>query len=267
MKKLFGLIGHPLSHSFSKKYFSDKFIRESVQDRYAYENFDLPSLEEFPQLINSHSLLSGLNVTIPYKEAIIPYLDELDVDAFDVEAVNTIVITRNLDGEILSTKGYNTDITGFQNTLGPLLKPNHTGALVLGTGGASKAVTHVLKNTGIPFLLVSRNKSPGQQNLFHHKTKNIIGYGDITRDLVKNYPIIINTTPLGTFPDIDQCPPLPYEYIDDSNLLYDLVYNPANTLFLQQGASKGAVTVNGYAMLELQAEAAWKIWTSGEIRS
>lgn len=249
MKKTFGLIGFPLSHSFSKRYFTEKFISQGTSDSFEYLNFELSDLSEFPQLLSQHPTLAGLNVTIPYKEKIIPFLDELKNHAIPVGAVNTILVARDSEGNITHTEGFNTDVTGFYNTLKPLLKANHSGALVLGTGGASKAVVYALKMLQIPYLIVSRTR-------LHHT----ITYEDVSSELLQKYPVIVNTTPLGTFPDVHTFPPIPYEKLEGSNLLYDLVYNPAESQFLKKGIHHGAQAVNGHAMLVAQAEAAWKIW-------
>jgi shikimate dehydrogenase len=247
--KIYGLIGLPLTHSFSKKYFSEKFLKEGIADQFRYENFELASLTEFRELVATHPQLYGLNVTIPYKEKIIPYLDELHAEAVTTGAVNTVVIERDTDGKVIKTSGFNTDVTGFKETLKPYLKPSHQGALVLGSGGASKAVQQALKILHLPFLVVSRDKGTGT-----------VSYHEITNEVLLEYPVIINATPLGTFPDNESFPPIPYELLSGKNLLYDLVYNPPETVFLLKGRQQGAVTLNGYPMLVLQAEAAWKIW-------
>ena len=239
----FGLIGYPLSHSFSKKYFGDKFRREHITDC-AYELYPLSSLEDFRELLSGVPGMEGLNVTIPYKQKIIALIDELDHAARAIGAVNTLLFRA---GRIT---GYNTDVVGFERSLVPLLKSHHTAALVLGTGGASKAVAFALRRLGIPFHFVSRQKrDPG------HFT-----YQDLDESIVKSTSLIINTTPVGTSPNVDQAPSIPYEFIGPGHLLYDLVYNPAETLFLKRGGARGAATKNGYEMLELQADASWEIW-------
>jgi len=245
MKK-YGLIGYPLSHSFSKKYFSEKFIKEAFDDSLVYENFELADLSELPDLINSHPNLIGLNVTIPYKEKVMSFLNEIDEVAMEIGAVNTIKITRDANGVFL--KGYNTDCIGFDTSLTTLLQPHHTGALILGTGGASKAVAYVLRNKNIPCRFVSRN--PGSEDL---------SYSSLNSELLKQYPVIINTTPLGTYPDLSR-PPLPYNLLGPHNLLFDLVYNPPVTEFMNKGMEVGATVYNGYDMLVAQAEASWMIW-------
>jgi len=241
--KKFGLIGFPIEHSFSKKYFIEKFQKENLIDC-DYENFPIENISEFPSLIKSHPDLLGLNVTIPYKEQVIPLLDELDMTAKEIGAVNTIKI---LNGKL---QGFNTDVYGFMQSLLPLLETFHTLALVLGTGGSSKAVAFGLKKMGIDFRFVSRNP----------EMANELSYADLDKDLIRLYKIIINCTPVGMFPNVDECPPLPFEYLTPSHLLFDLIYNPEETLFLQNGKSQGAKTKNGLEMLQLQAEKSWEIW-------
>ena len=243
----YGLIGYPLGHSFSKRYFTEKFLNEGIAA--TYELYELPDLAEFGTLL-SNSALSGLNVTIPYKEAIIPFLDELDETAQKVGAVNTIRFLS--DGRL---KGYNTDVIGFEQTLKPLLKPYHTNALVLGTGGASKAVTYVLKRLGINFKLVSRTK-----------TAERLCYADLSQSLIESHLLIVNTTPIGMHPNINAQPPIPYQFLSNRHLLYDLVYNPLQTKFLSNGKAVGATTQNGLAMLEAQAEASYQIWKEKAVR-
>ena len=238
---LFGLIGHPLSHSFSKSYFTNKFHEEGIHA--SYDNFDLADIAEFPSLLTEHRGLIGLNVTIPYKEAIIPYLDGLSTAAQEIGAVNTI---QFIDGQLF---GHNTDYFGFAHSFAPLLLPGDSNALVLGTGGSSKAVTYVLGKLGLHYSLVSR--SPGSGDLT---------YAEINEQVLSEYSVIINTTPVGMFPNINQAPPLPYQFITLQHLLFDLIYNPSETLFLQKGREAGARTKNGLEMLEIQAEEAWAIW-------
>lgn len=248
MTKLYGLIGYPLSHSFSKKYFSEKFTKEAFDDKLAYENFELADLSGLHDLINSHPNLIGLNVTIPYKEKVMAYLDEIDPIAADIRAVNTIKISRGSQGVFL--KGYNTDHIGFDASLTTLLQSHHTGALILGTGGASKAVAYVLRNKNIPYKYVSRNPE-----------KEELSYSNLNSEMLKHYPVIINTTPLGTYPDATY-PPIPYDLLGPDNLLFDLVYNPPVTAFMNKGMDAGATVFNGHDMLVSQAEASWKIWNS-----
>lgn len=247
--KTFGLIGYPLSHSFSQKYFTDKFKTKNIPDC-QYRNFEIPDIAEFPILIKNNSDLKGLNVTIPYKQQIIQFLNEIDEEAKKIGAVNTIKIIKQRNSTIL--KGFNTDEFGFQKSLEPLLQPHHIKGLILGTGGASKAVAHVLEKKGIKYLYVSRNP----------KADNHIGYNDLDESIINTHTIIINSSPLGTYPNIETCPPIPYQLLNDRHLLYDLVYNPTETTFMKNGNQQGAVTKNGYEMLVGQAERAWKIWNS-----
>lgn len=237
----FGLIGYPLSHSFSKRYFSEKFQKEHIADC-VYENYPLPSIRLFPQLIEKEHVV-GLNVTIPHKESVIPYLDYLDPAAEKVAAVNCIHFKDK------KSTGFNTDIIGFRHSLKPVLQAHHRHALILGTGGASKAVAFVLSDLNISFQYVSR-----------HKKENHFTYADLNEDIIRRHTLIINTTPLGTSPDVNKCPDIPYRFLSNEHLLYDLIYNPPETLFLQKGKERGAVIKNGYGMLQLQAEASWEIW-------
>lgn len=237
----FGLIGKKLGHSFSKKYFTEKFLREGVTDA-GYELYELPSAEELPQLLRQEPELVGLNVTVPYKEQVIPLLDELDEAAAKIGAVNTIKISGG------RTKGYNTDYIGFRDSL-EAFYPEQEQALVLGTGGAAKAVWAALDALQIPYKCVSRQA--GEEQLC---------YAQLTPELLQKYNLIINTTPLGMYPQVQEAPELPYESITSGHYFYDLVYNPEQTLFLQHAAGKGAKVLNGLPMLRLQAEAAWNIW-------
>lgn len=245
MRKLLGLIGYPLSHSFSKEYFRLKFERERIGG-YDYELFPLDNIGGLPALLKEHPELVGLNVTIPHKVAVLPYLQHLDPTAAAIGAVNTIHINEGI------LRGYNTDAWGFETSLTPLLQPWHTKALILGTGGASLAVEHVLRQLGIQPLFISRNPGRGQ-----------ISYRQLSQSVIRDHPLIVNTTPLGTFPDSDRCPDIPYDALSERNLLYDLVYNPPETLFLKKGKKRGAAVINGMEMLRLQAEKAWEIWTKG----
>lgn len=242
-EKVFGLVGHNISHSFSRKYFTDRFEKDGLS-HYSYRNFDLPDIEQFRGIIENNPNLSGLNVTIPYKESIIPYLNKLSAKAFKIGAVNTIRVTKT--GKL---KGYNTDCYGFKKSLQPLLQPHHKKALILGTGGASKAVAYALEELDLLYTFVSREASG-----------NTIDYNRINATTFDNFQIVINCTPLGTSPNVTECPPLPYEYFTPKHLAYDLIYNPEQTLFLKQAASHGAVIKNGLEMLQLQAEKSWKIW-------
>jgi shikimate dehydrogenase len=250
MKK-YGLLGFPLSHSFSKGYFMEKFRKESIDA--IYENFALPSITEFPSLIHSTPLLAGLNVTIPYKQAVMPYLDALTPEAEAIGAVNVIRMEHSSDGKAYLT-GYNSDLVGFRESIRPLVSALGAGslkALVLGTGGASKAILYALKQLGIETVLVSRKPAPGQ-----------ITYDDLTAAHYKEFRILVNTTPLGMSPNVDTCPPIDYSQLGSKHLLFDAIYNPDKTLFLQKGETQGARIKNGLEMLHLQAEAAWEIWNS-----
>lgn len=240
----FGLVGKSLRHSFSKVYFDEKFTCEGIPDT-EYELYELPGIEELPKFLLSHPCLVGLNVTIPYKQAVIPYLDELSEEAAAVGAVNTILIQHI--GNQTFTKGYNTDTIGFQRTLEGIVLPGR--ALVLGTGGASAAVRHVLGKSGCRCSAVSRDESRG------------FPYSALTPQFIRTHRLIINCTPLGTHPDVEEKPDIPYEGITEDHILYDLVYNPAETAFLKEGVLRGAKTFNGLEMLHAQADAAWRIWT------
>lgn len=250
---LYGLIGYPLTHSFSKRYFTDKFNREHIKES-RYELFEMQSLEELPALLSKKSDLRGLNVTIPHKKEVIAYLDDLDdTSAERIGAVNTIKIYA--DG---STKGFNTDYYGFRQSLVEWLDKrgescSNFNALVLGNGGAAKAVIVALQDLHVNYKLVSRQKS----------TDSLL-YSDLTEEIMREHLLIINTTPLGTFPNTEDCPDLNYQWVTKGHYLYDLVYNPAETLFLKNGAEQGAATQNGLKMLQLQAEKAWEIWTNEE---
>ncbi len=242
----YGLIGYPLGHSFSCNYFNQKFESEQIDAKYL--NFEIPTIKDFKGVLKQNPELRGLNVTIPYKEQIIPYLDDLDEDARLIGAVNVIKFTKGLFGKT-KLVGYNSDVIGFKQSIEPLLKEQHTKALVLGTGGASKAVIHGLKQLGVGSTLVSRTPKD-----------NCITYPEITPEIMEQYKVIVNTTPLGMFPNVDACPNIPYELITPDHLLYDLLYNPDVTLFMRKGKEHGAVVKNGLEMLLLQAFAAWEIW-------
>jgi len=249
MKDKYGLIGFPLKHSFSHTFFNEKFEKENINAEYF--KFEIPEISYLTHIIESNPELKGLNVTIPYKEQVIRFMDEIDPDAKQIGAINVIKFIR--DGNSLWLKGYNSDIIGFQNSLAPLLKEYHKKALVLGTGGASKAVTQALKNLGIESQYVSRTKRD-----------NTICYNELDKEKMDEYLLIINTSPLGTFPNNDECPDIPYDLLTKRHLLYDLVYNPPQTKFLRLGAEKGAETKNGSEMLTLQAIGAWEIWNKPE---
>lgn len=245
MSKEFGLIGFPLSHSFSREFFLQKFSKENINN-IDYQLFPIKSIEELPLLLTEHPLLEGLNVTHPYKTQIIPTLDAIDEEAFLVGAVNTIKIERN-DNQIRLI-GFNTDIIGFEKSYKELIS-SHQQALILGSGGAAKAVAYVLTKMGIHFQIISRNPQ-GEQ----------IDYSSITPELLKSRTLIINATPAGMAPFSNTKPDIPYEHLTSKHLLIDLIYNPAETLFLAEGKRKGAQIKNGEKMLAFQAEASWKIW-------
>lgn len=237
----YGLIGYPLGHSFSRKFFTEKFEKEGIDAQYL--NFEIPSIEEFPEIIKNHPELGGLNVTIPYKQQVMQYLDELSPEAKEIGAVNVVKVGEKL-------KGYNSDVIGFVNSIKPLLKAHHKKALILGTGGASKAIRYGLaEKLGMETLFVSRSAREG-----------VITYEEVTPSLLKEYEVIVNCSPVGMFPHVDECPTLPYEAMNENHLLYDLVYNPLETLFMKKGAAQGATVKNGLEMLHLQAIASWEFW-------
>jgi shikimate dehydrogenase len=244
---LYGLIGYPLTHSFSKKYFTQKFEREGIANS-QYELFALESIEDFPKLLKAKPNLCGLNVTIPYKEKVIPYLDKIDESANEIGAVNTIKIENG------RLTGFNTDVFGFRESLTNFIKKNKLKpirkALVLGTGGASKAVGYVLEKMGVEHALVSRYEEKGD-----------FKYKDLDSHIINDTQLIVNTTPLGTFPKIDSFPDIPYELLNNNHLLFDLVYNPEKTVFLIKGEERGTHILNGLEMLRGQAEKSWEIWT------
>jgi len=245
--KLYGLIGYPLGHSFSMRFFTEKFEAEHNDARYV--NFEIADIGLLPQIVASHPDLQGLNVTLPYKEQVIQYLDELDAQARQIGAVNVIRVERSPDGKPRLT-GHNTDVVGFCRSIGPLLNDTHRKALILGTGGASKAVCCGLQSLGLSCTFVSR----------HPRGTDVIGYGDLTPEVMASHTVVVNCTPVGMFPHADACPSIPYAQLGSGHLLYDLVYNPLETKFLQNGKAQGAQTKNGLEMLHLQALAAWEIW-------
>lgn len=245
--ELFGLVGYPLGHSFSESFFNNKFNSEGIDAQYL--NFEIPNIDEFRNIINNNTNLRGLNVTIPYKEQVIPYLDDIDITASEIGAVNVVKFIKN--GNNLILKGFNSDVIGFCNSLKPLLKPHHTHALVLGTGGAAKAITHGLKSLGIEPIYVSRSKKDG-----------VLTYNELTPEIIKKYQVIVNTTPAGMYPHVDTCPDIPYHLLTPQHLCYDVVYNPEVTLFMKKSQEQGAMVKNGLEMLILQALAAWEIWNS-----
>jgi len=243
----YGLIGYPLGHSFSKGFFNDRFRNEGIDAEYV--NFEIPTIHDLPDVVEENPTLRGLNVTIPYKEKVLDYLDELTPNAMAIKAVNVIKIVRSKDGKDYKLIGHNTDVIGFTQSIEGMLKPHHKKALVLGTGGASKAVCHGLEMLGLEYQLVSRTE-----------TEVAICYEQLTPQLMEEYSVIVNTTPLGMYPNTNKCPAIPYECLTSQHLLYDLLYNPDTTLFMRKGAAQGATVKNGLEMLLLQAMAAWEIW-------
>ena len=245
----YGLIGYPLVHSFSISYFNQKFIDEKIDA--VYENFEIPTIDLLPEVIDSNPDLRGLNVTIPYKQKVMPFLDAISQEAMASGAVNVIKVTR--EGGKSRLKGYNSDVIGFTKSIESMLEKFHKKALILGTGGASKAVDYGLKSLGLETVFVSRYQRPGT-----------IQYEDITPDIIKEYNVIVNCTPCGMYPHTEECPKLPYEAMDNRTILYDLIYNPDTTLFMKKGAEHGANTKNGLEMLLLQAFASWDFWHGKE---
>ena len=243
--RLYGLIGFPLGHSFSQDYFNQKFEAENIDARYI--NFEIPEISDLKNVLARNHNLNGLNVTIPYKQLVIPLLDEMDPEAAEIGAVNVIKFVRRNGRTIL--KGYNSDIIGFRDSIAPMLTEHHSHALVLGTGGASRAVSYALRSLGITPQLVSRRPAPG-----------VITYADINPDIIDSHKIIVNTTPLGMYPHVDECPDIPYNLLTTRHLCDDLLYNPDVTLFMKKSADAGAEVKNGLEMLLLQAFAAWHIW-------
>ena len=244
---LYGLLGYPLGHSFSRNYFNNKFEAEDIDAEYI--NFEIPDINMLMEVISEYYNLNGLNVTIPYKEQVIPFLDELDEDAANIGAVNVIkIIHKNND---LILKGYNSDVVGFCDSISPLIKPHMKKALILGTGGAAKAVCYGLKKLGIESQFVSRKK-----------TENTVTYPEINKDIIDEHHIIVNTTPLGMYPNVDDCPDIPYELLTEKHLCYDLLYNPDETLFMKNAKGYGATVKNGLEMLLLQAFVSYEIWNS-----
>lgn len=251
MNKIFGLTGYPLSHSYSKKYFTEKFEKDNISDC-EYNLYPIEQINQLPKLIADNPTICGLNVTIPYKESVIPFLDELDDTAKAVGAVNCIKIVSGSDYKTPRFIGYNTDVFGFRQSIKPFLETQHERALILGTGGASKAVAFVLKEIGIDCYFVTRSK----------KSSNSFLYEELNEYIINAFKLIVNCTHVGMYPNVNEAPPLPYNFITPSHLLYDLVYNPAETEFLKHGKLQGASTVNGLSMLYQQAEEAWRIWNS-----
>ena len=242
----YGLIGYPLGHSFSISYFNQRFQDEGIDA--VYENYEIPNIDALPEVLGSNPELKGLNVTIPYKEKVIPFLDTIAPEARAIGAVNFIRVTHR--GNKTELKGYNSDVIGFTKSIEPMLdKKWHQKALILGTGGASKAIDYGLRSLGLETVFVSRYERP-----------NTIQYKTITPEVVKEYNVIVNCTPLGMYPKTEVCPDLPYEAMDSHTILYDLIYNPDETLFMKRGAQYGANVKNGLEMLLLQAFASWEFW-------
>ena len=248
--KTFGLIGHRLGYSFSRNFFTEKFAKENLSE-HEYLNFELDTIDEFPGIFEKGKEICGLNCTIPYKQQIMQFLDEIDAEAAEIGAVNTVKIINQNGKRIL--KGFNTDIYGFENSLRPMLGEKHQKALILGTGGASKAIKYILNKLQIEFVSASI-----EDQLYEKE----IRYNQIDEKLLKEYLIVIHATPIGTFPNVDNCPDIPYESITYDHVFFDLVYNPEETLFLKKGKAQGAKTKNGLEMLHLQALRAWEIWNA-----
>lgn len=249
MKK-YGLIGYPLTHSFSKRFFTEKFESEKIDS--TYDNFEIDTIQKFPEIIKNNPEVIGLNVTIPYKEQVIQFLDDLNDSAHEIGAVNTVKVIRSESG--IKLKGFNTDTFGFEKSLKPLLKEYHKKALILGTGGASKALKYVLKKLGIEYISAS----------IEELKENEIRYDEIDAKMMAERLLIINATPLGTYPKTETFPSIPYEFISDKHLLFDLVYNPEVTQFMAKGKACGATVKNGYEMLLGQALKSYEIWNSNE---
>jgi shikimate dehydrogenase len=245
--KAYGLIGYPLSHSFSVGYFTNKFKNEGIADS-TYSAFPMESLSHFRNLVNENLSLEGLNVTIPYKEKIIAFMDSLDPEAAEIGAVNTVKIFRTAEG--FTCRGYNSDAWGFEMSLRPFITESCKQALILGTGGASRAVAHVLKKLGCQVIYVSRNPRDAQQ----------LSYPALSAEVILGSQVIINSSPVGMYPKVSEYPDIPYELLSEQHILYDLIYNPSETLFLKKGRDQGAITINGLQMLHLQAERSWEIW-------
>lgn len=241
----YGLIGYPLGHSFSITYFNEKFQNEGIDA--VYENYEIPEIGDLREILDSTPELRGLNVTIPYKQQVMEYLDSISPEAKAIGAVNVIRVTHK--DQKTTLKGYNSDVIGFTKSIESLIRPCHRKALILGTGGASKAIDYGLRSLGLETLFVSRKAKEGA-----------ITYGEVTPGVIKEYNVIVNCTPVGMYPHADECPTLPYEAMDSHTLLYDLIYNPDETLFLHKGKEHGAITVNGLEMLLLQAFASWEFW-------
>ncbi|MDR2041974.1 MAG: shikimate dehydrogenase [Tannerella sp.] len=246
MKKLYGLIGYPLEHSFSKDFFNQKFLSENIDAEYL--NFQIESIRELENVLRANPSLCGLNVTLPYKTQVMAQLDELDDDARVIGAVNVIRFGKGRFGR-RKLKGYNSDIIGFKQSIAPLLDDSHRNALILGTGGSSKAVFHGLKQLGVNPVFVSRKQK-----------EFCLAYEDLTPRMMERYTVIVNATPVGMYPNVEQCPGIPYDLLTPGHLLYDLLYNPDETAFLREGKKRGCVVKNGLEMLLLQAYESWNVW-------
>lgn len=245
----FGLIGKSVSHSFSKTYFQNKFLELNLKEC-TYQNFDMLNLDNLKSIINENNIV-GLNVTKPFKETIIPLLDEIDETAKIIGAVNCIKIIEKNNTKYLI--GYNTDYYGFAQSIKPFLEPMHQKALILGTGGASKAIAYALKNIGVDYYFVTSGAK---------KTENCFHYNELNTHVLNAFKLIVNCTPVGMFPNSEECVAIPFEFLTNEHLLFDLIYNPEETLFLKKGKEKGAITINGLNMLKLQADKAWQIWNT-----
>lgn len=245
----YGLIGYPLGHSFSRDYFNEKFENESIDATYI--NYEIPSIDSLAEIIDTTPKLRGLNVTIPYKEKVLPMLDAISPEAEAIGAVNVIRVTHQ--GGKAMLKGFNSDVIGFTKSIEPLLEISHKKALVLGTGGSAKAVSYGLTQLGLETRFVSRTKKAG-----------CLTYQEVSPELIREYSVIVNCTPVGQFPNAEACPDLPYEAMSSQTLLYDLIYNPEETLFLKKGSARMATTKNGLEMLLLQAFASWDFWNGKE---
>lgn len=245
MSDKYGIIGLPLGHSFSPGFFNEKFQNEGIDA--VYEMFELPQIEALQEVLAANPTLRGFNVTIPYKQQVIEYLDEISEEARAIGAVNVVRITHN--GKKTTLKGFNSDVIGFTRSIEPLIEKHHKKALILGTGGSSKAIEYGLRSLGLETIKVSR-----------YEREDTIQYEKITPDVIREYNVIVNCTPVGMYPHTEECPPLPYEAMDGHTLLYDLIYNPNETLFLKKGREQGAVVKNGLEMLLLQAYASWEMW-------
>lgn len=242
---IYGLLGYPLGHSFSRGFFNEKFTSERIDAEYV--NFEIPDINEVRSILAAHPHLKGLNVTIPYKEKILPYLDETDSEASAIGAVNVVKVLSS-EGKVY-LKGFNSDVIGFVDSLKPLLAPHHQKALVLGTGGASRAIRYGLTKLGLSYQMVSRRKAEG-----------CLLYSELSQEIIKEHTVIVNCTPCGMYPKVDECPDIPYQELNSTHLLYDLTYNPGTTLFMKKGLDQGAQVKNGLEMLILQAKAAWDFW-------